>query len=752
MAWRSGPASSFAIRFRIASFAALLLFFSALVTGGVIFQRQHALEHHQLKDLVWEGYQLDREVRELRFVLLTPGAVDTDALLLHYQTLSSLMRLFRKGEIANAASRVESIQPGLRAAIQQIETMDDELAPLRKKQAAPDSALLAKLRQQTQELQQLTGRILVDFNTHVATRSAEEHHSQRQLYALVLLLLILMLASGGVLVHALLREGKARTEKARELEQQGEALDAAARRAEEASRAKSEFMAVMSHEIRTPLNGVLGMAELLSEEAMSSRARNYLLALRQSASGLQVVINDILDYSKIESGVLELDNRPFELPTFLEQLCAGYYLLDRDGSVSFSHRLDPGLPRFVCGDINRLRQVLANLLGNAFKFTPQGMVRLEAAVTSEGWISLDVRDTGCGIAAEDQQRLFAPFTQVDASIARRHEGTGLGLAICRRLIYAMGGEIEVHSIPGLGSRFRVVIPLESVQGNETHPITETPSLPLAHHTLLVVEDNPVNQTLTRAMLEHLGQTVEVVDNGVDALKRLADPGLPRIALVLMDMQMPLLDGPETTRRWRAEESDSHLPIIAVTASVMAEDRARCLQSGMDDVLCKPFTRADLHRMLGRFLAKADHSGTPAPAATGIPASDTAASMASPMLDETICTELRETLDPQALDQLVRTYLERLDTRLIGLRECIALNDRSRLQREAHSLKGASASLGCHAMAQAAAVLENEALEASATALHIRLEHLVQLHHKLAEALHTGGMLLHSGHAQPSSGA
>jgi signal transduction histidine kinase/DNA-binding response OmpR family regulator len=482
------------------------------------------------------------------------------------------------------------------------------------------------------------------------------------------------------------------------IRQRTEELEATTRRALEASHAKSEFLANMSHELRTPMNGVLGMMDIVLESRLTPEQREQLETAQRCAYTLLALLNDILDLSKIEAGKMVLEQIPFDVRRLVEESVKSQTPRALQKGIELRVRSGEDVPEVIVGDPLRMRQILENLLSNAIKFTEQGGVTVVLERFGLRELRLSVHDTGTGISKEKLETIFEKFTQADGSISRRYGGTGLGLTITRKLVEMHGGRLSVESEVGTGSRFSVQLPLVIPEAAADAPAPAADSTPAQTcgqarpARILVVEDNAVNQKVVSAILKKRQWQVELANDGREAINRLEREAPDHYGLVLMDVQMPVLDGLEATRLIRRNPRFRSLPIVAMTAHAMNGDRERCLQAGMNGYVSKPVQPAHLLDLIESFLNRT--AAEPPPPEPAKPALERA------LADRLIAQ------DSDLATNMLQLFLQLAPERLQRVRQAAETQDFETLRTEIHKIRSSAVAMAATRLGECARRVEN----------------------------------------------
>ncbi|MCL7489711.1 MAG: ATP-binding protein [Desulfobulbaceae bacterium] len=521
-------------------------------------------------------------------------------------------------------------------------------------------------------------------------------------------------------------------------------LEEIAQQADAANKAKSDFLAMISHEIRTPMNGVIGLTELLLDTELENKQKHYAGLILTSARNLLTLINSLLDFSKIEARMMELDIAEFSLRKLTSEMMSLYNVATERKDVLVSAEIDPRVAETYMGDSYRIRQILVNLLGNAIKFTEQGSVLVKiiyvrSTEAGRDLLRIEVRDSGPGIPSDKLDRLFKPFSQVDASSTRRHGGTGLGLSICQKLVELMGGEIGVESVKEKGSTFWFVLPLKPVAAQPqddpgalksggpaawVRPGTESldQGAPAETPLIMIVDDDETNRFVLETVLEKSGARVVSARNGKEAIDLFLS-NTPD--LILMDCQMPVVDGFEACQRIHgiaAEKSGKRPCIIALTADATQSTRQRCREVGMDDYLTKPLDFVKLQRVVDNWLPG---SGLRVVGRRHGQQADEGA----PFVKDDAFQGMR--IDPQVLQRLkdnmgdispvIKVFLGSLPGRLKELKKAADASDHEAVRRIAHILKGSSSQFGALHMSSLCLQAESMAKNRKMDTIHVLCE-------------------------------
>ncbi|GAB2204215.1 hypothetical protein ROS1_10300 [Roseibium sp. ROS1] len=746
----------------------IFLVCTVLAIFSMLVKREGQLHDAIREDAIWAVYQLDRETRAVyelvQHVKYRIGEAGIEAaqeavaprdLVTRYDILYS-----RLSVLANSKYNVFFEQsPNFRSRITTIQTKILAIEPVFNEIAAKKNYTdidFAPVEETLEKIRSATNEFLVRTNATISEARAEARNDVFHVQMLAFLFMFaIVVAALFLALHMLLqvrivkqtREGMNRA--AAEFEKAYEAAEAG-------NKAKSEFLATIGHEIRTPLNGILGMAELLAQKQLPEEETGYVRTITSSGNTLLEMINEILDFAKIEYGSLETEQIVFRLDELVQEAAAVVEGKTLEQNDELKLNIDPTLEKaFIKSDPTRLKRVLLNLLSNAVKFTENGSIHVDVVagkvVAETLELKISVKDSGIGIAEEAQKQLFTAFHQVDSSISRRFGGTGLGLAICKQIVEAMGGSIGVFSIPGEGATFSFTLPVQLAHAPAANltglDSGSTPTALIPRLRILLVEDNVINQRVATKLLERLGQEVIVASDGREAIKHVQDATFD---LVLMDVQMPDLDGIAATRLIRNIGAPfDKLPIVAMTANASDRHRQDCLDAGMNAFESKPVTFQRLATILREY-GPSDTSaegitdlptspGSPEPTEQRHAAQSDAATpnanvvrLAGEEKGDARRAELREELGEEVFHSLVNAFFENADTLVVQVTEAASSGDGESYDRLLHTLKGAADNLGFTTLSKTADALRTS-IETSnqVTLLTVELEKAKNRYRKIA---------------------
>lgn len=687
-------------------------FLVVLIMLAVEISRQFlSLQDGAGENAVWSVYQLDRDVRavgaaaeELR---RQPAAGDlADTLSQNLDAVRAQIALLREPQFrrfvsddADAAQLLSKID----AAIARFALLTDAHEQVRQLEGAQLDTIAATL----SALSLTSEKLLAHTNTQLRNERAAARETVVRLEKTSAVMLGLLMISVVFLVVTLRRQLKSVRKTGLELETMARQLTEALEGADAGNRAKSQFMATMGHEIRTPLNAILGMSELLELSQLPPDALSSVKTIRSSGEALLEIINEILDYSKIEHGKMELEERIVDVASLAETTVS----IIRGRADDHENTVVLDIPEsldalYVRTDPTRLRQVLLNLLSNAVKFTKNGTVTLrlrEFYRHGKLMLRFEVEDTGIGIDETGLSKLFKPFSQVDASISRKYGGTGLGLTICKQIVEKLGGELGMSSTVGVGSIFWFELAVVAVGKDEMRRFSAAKSQKsheLPRLRILLVEDNRVNQQVATRFLNHLGQDVIVANDGAEAVSIASAQSFD---VILMDMQMPVMDGIEATRRIISERGPcTGVPIIAMTANASDDDRRRCLDAGMAGFESKPVTMERLRNVLSSLNetlaadfaeAPADDDGLPDPLLLGAVDLPGLPQLCPAGLDEARYAELVDALGEDVFQELIESFFDDASALIDELHGALKSRDVTHIDRVLHTIKGAAVNVG-----------------------------------------------------------